>query len=242
MVTEQVKHTYPHIIIEGNSGSGKSTLGELARQQSTVVWIPEYWYYQDQNSGRTFPQFPPANVDAIIATNDVWVNMDTARYGELKARLTGPGQIGIIERSVLSLLGVENAKRQACYPFDTADIAARYINLITLGLMPLPHGYVYLTAPADVLSRRVKERNGSTPDFFVNRTTIAAVDSFMRDFQQMVPQERFLLVDTAEMSSAEVQVTVNQFAQKVAEFREPDPSIVALLSGIVSNNAYEYTH
>lgn len=206
----KVSQLPPHIAIEGNSGAGKSTLLKELHNLGFAT-IEEYYMFLQTDIGESFPKFPPKSIESVRASNALWVDLEIRRSLERLTLAKKSNTAQVIDRSPISLLAFEEAKKRIGLPADFLDLPTKLLALYENKVLREPVGYIHLHCSINTIQGR---REGLVLPFLITDETVAAIDTYTQRFlTTYVPANRFLVLDTDLLSAREVRDESSQFIE-----------------------------
>lgn len=219
-----------YIVIEGNIGAGKTTTTNLVASQTGLTHVGEYGNYVNFAGGESFPKFPPQNLDEVIRTNTLWIQLEFRRRAHQLSAREKSGIMQIVERSPLSLVAFEYAKMKQGIPSEIDHLLGLYSKMYDTGILKEPNGYVFIQVSPGVVQERIKIK-GSNPalEFLCSNKTILAINEFMNGFfAKYINPENFIVLDSDTTNQEGLATSIVNFIGKLKGKSQPTKGITAL--------------
>lgn len=217
-----------YIVIEGNSGAGKTTVADIVARKINIPHIGEYGNYINFSNGESFPQFPPNGIGEVIQTNTLWTKLEFRRRAhQLSLPTQLPNKIQLMERSPLSLIAFEYAKKLQEIPFDAEHMLGLYSMLFGVGILKEPSGYVFIKVSPNVIRKRIKIKNNNpTLEFLCGDKTILAINNFMVGFlTKYIDPDNFIILDSDSLDQNELADRIIDYVNRTKKAPQPTNGI-----------------
>lgn len=224
-----------YVVLEGNSGSGKTTLANNLEKRPGFVHIGEYGNYLDFKNGENFPNFPPKNINDVLNSNSLWPQIEIRRRShQIEFAEKYPNSVQIVERSLLSLLAFEYAKKEQGVVFDIQNLTDIYSELYKKGILVEPSAYVFLKASPEIIRERVKDKKDSSSLRFLSSSkSVIVINEFIQEFlEKYVPKENYLIIDSGKIKSEDIIEKLVAFIEKLENPIKPNDSLVSFIYNV----------
>lgn len=227
----EVAHIPDYVVIEGNSGAGKTTTVNIVAEETNFPHIGEYGNYINFSAGESFPLFPPQSSSDVIQTNTLWAQLEFRRRShQLSSNAKTPNIMQLVERSPISLVAFEYAKRQQGIPSEIDHLLGLYSKLYEVGILKEPNGYVFIKVSPEFVKERIKLKgNNPTLEFLCSDKTISSINEFMdKFFTKYIYPDNFIILDSDRTSQTEMANKIAAFIKKLGTNSQPTNGIIAL--------------
>ena len=224
-----------YVVLEGNSGSGKTTVANDLGKRLDFVHIGEYGNYLDFKNGEKFPNFPPKNIDDVLTSNSIWPQIEIRRRShQIEFAEKYPNSVQIVERSLLSLLAFEYAKKEQGVVFDIQNLIDIYSELYQKGILIEPSAYVFLKASPEIIRERIKDKRDSLSLRFLSSSkSVITINGFIQEFlEKYVAQENYLIIDSGEVKPEDIVEKVVAFIKRLEYPIKPNASLISFIYNI----------
>lgn len=201
--------------LEGESYVGKTTTLETMREikeirEKGIIIVPEYSVIG------TLPKFPRDAVDDVKKAVQIMIDLEKRRTDFLMRGLAeSKDAMVLFDRGPVTCIAFEHAAEKAGFNGSSLWLAEAFQREIEDKNVLIPNGMIHLTAKRGIIQqrekRRVKDGGMEVMDFLRDEDVIKSLNEAFAAFENFLPTQLFLTLETSNKRSDEICAEVLQF-------------------------------
>ena len=235
-----MSEVYQGNAIEGESYVGKSTSAEAIREigelrEKGIIVVPEYSVIGP------LPNFPRQSIGDLKSAIQQIIDLEKMRTDHLVNELerNKDGTI-IFDRGPVSCIAFEYAAERSGYAGATLWMAEAFQNEIENKNIIVPEGAIYLTASRDIIEKRergsIESGKGKIIDFLKDPGVLFSLNEAFAAFENSVPEQFFLTLDTGDKSPDKIALDVLQFINNQPENIESKSDFLSYAQSLIKKH------